>query len=319
MTDRLVRARAVFEAARTHRSLQQAVDDPLIESLARLATFSADVVNRTAPRTAPQAIPFTTKAATELAVNVRQQLGVDEIGPLFELAFLLPQRLNTLVFPIRHPTVASACALFDQQSLIFVSTKLGYEQLPACAHELANLATLSSRAPESNFASFTLHADSPRRGPREYFGANFAIELLVPTRGLSIALRKVRELLKVKNRAIGDIEMLYMARIFGVSFSAIARKCERAQLLPLGGAATLEKFLTDKFAGAEQRANDLGLPDRPAVHIPIIPLTLLPAIEHRIRTGGLSHAQAAEALSTSENMLTLVLARSERTLEGFWQ
>lgn len=319
MTDRLNRARAMFDAARSHRSLQEAADDPLIESLARLATFSADIATGAPPRTASQAIPLTTKAATELAVNVRRHLGVDDTGPLFELPSLLPQRLHALVFPIRHATVASACALFDEQSVIFVSTDLGYEQLSACARELANLLTRSSREPGSNAASFTLHADSSGRGPREYFGANFAIELLVPTRGLSIGLRKVRELLKVKNRAIGDIEMLYMARIFGVTFSAIARKCERAQLLPLGGAATMEKFLTDKFGGAEQRANDLCLPDRPAVHIPIIPLTLLPAIEHRIKAGGLSHAQAAEALSTSENMLTLVLAQSERTLEGFWQ
>lgn len=318
MTDRLNRARAIFEAALGRRNLQLAADDSLIESLARLATFCTDVASNVQPRSPSQAIPFTTKAAAELAANIRQQLAVDESGPLFELASLLPTRLDTLVFPIRHSSVASACALFDHRSLIFISTELGFEQLSACARELGYLATLPSRI-SGDCASVTLHSDSARRGPREYFGANVAIELLVPTRGLAVALRKVRELLKVKNRAIGDIEMLYLARIFGVSFSAVARKCERAQLLPPGGAATMEKFLADKFGGAEQRADDLGLPDRPAVHIPIVPVTLLPAIEHHIKSGSLSHAQAAEALSTSENMLTLVLARSERTLEGFWQ
>jgi Zn-dependent peptidase ImmA (M78 family) len=319
MTDRLNRARALFRAALDSRGLQLAADDSLAESLARIASFCADVVDGTRPQVHGQVIPFTTKASTELAGNIRRQLDVGDADPLFDLASLLATRLNTLVFPIRHSQVASACAILDNRPIIFISSELGIEQLLGCARELAHMLMLCSRTSDDSLANFTLRSDMARRAPQEYFATNFAIELLVPTRAFAVALRKVRELLKVKNRAVGDIEMLYLARIFGVTFSAIARKCERAQLLPPGGALTLEKFIVKNFGSAEQRANDLGLPDRPDLYIPIVPATLLPAIEHRIKTGGLSRAQAAEALSTSEEMLTLVLARSEQALEGFWQ
>lgn len=319
MSHRVAGARRLFETALRHRNLHLAPDDSLLESLARLVSFCADFSPSMTSPAPMKALPFTTKAATELAVTIRQQLHVDDASPLFELASLLPARLGTLVFPIRHSQVASACALFERRPVIFISTELGIEQLSACARELAHLIALSSRVADGTFANFTLRSESARRGPREYFAANFATELLVPTPGLGIALRKVRELLRVKNRALGDIEMLYMARIFGVSFSSIGRKCERAQLLPPGGAATMETFLTQKFGGAERRAEELGLPDRPSVHMPVVPLTMLPALERRIKSGGLSHSQAAEALNTSEDLLTLVLAQGENKLEGFWQ
>lgn len=319
MTDRLNCARALFRAALDRRNIQLAADDLLADSLARITNFCADVLGEATPRYRAEAIPFTTKASTDLAANIRQELGIGDTEPVFDLASLLPSRIDTLVFPIRHSQVASACALFEKRPIIFISSELGIEWLLACARELAQMLTLCSRTSDDSLAHFTLRADTARRGPSEYFAANFAIELLVPTPGFAVALRKVRELLKVRNRAVGDIEMLYLARIFGVTFSAIARKCERAQLLPPGGASTLEKFIADKFGSAEQRANELGLPDRPAVHVPTIPANLLPAIDRGIKTKRFSHAQAAEALNTSEEMLSLVLAHSEQALDGLWQ
>ena len=253
---------------------------------------------------------------------VRQRLGLDDVSPVYDLAHVVPTKMNALVFSVEQPTIESACAFVGGLPLIMVATDLGFEQLSACARELGHLLAIGSRSNAVNDAHITLRPrieSSFRRGPPEYFATNFAIELLIPTPGFAVALRRVRELLKVKNRALGDIEMLYLARVFGVTFLEIARKCERARLLPLGGAAVMMKFLDEKFGGPEKRANDLGLPDRPSIAFPLAPKSFLAALKSRIGAAELSHAQAAEVLGTSEHALSAALPADPSASEGLWQ
>jgi hypothetical protein len=109
------------------------------------------------------------------------------------------------------------------------------------------------------------------KNPHEHFADAFASALLIPVRGLGIALREIRKNLSISGGPIGDIELLYLSRIFGVSFLIVAKRCERAELLPKGGAMALYQFLVDKFAGPERRAEQLELPPRPSVQIPTLP------------------------------------------------
>jgi hypothetical protein len=302
-----------------------AVVDSVVEPLARLATLACTLTSEKSALWSPDAdrIPFTTKSATGLAETVRQRLGVDDANPLYRLASLLPMRMNTLVFSVNHPRVESACALIAGTPLILIANDIGFQQLTACARQLGHLLAIASRLKGSDDeAHVALRAEGdsrPRPGPSEYFAANFAIELLVPTPGLAVALRRVRELLKVKNRALGDVEMLYLARIFGVTFFDIARKCERSQLLPLGGAAAIVKFIDEGFGGAEKRADDLNLPERPAIEFPMAPMSFLARLKRRITNGELSHAEAAEALGTSEQALASALPPGTGWSQGFRQ
>jgi hypothetical protein len=230
--------------------------------------------------------------------------------------------MNALVFSVEQPAIESACAFLGGLPLIMVATDLRFEQLSACARELGHLLAIGSRMNAVSEAHITPRRRldlSRRRGPPEYFATNFAIELLIPTPGLAVGLRRVRELLKVKNRALGDIEMLYLARVFGVTFLDVARKCERARLLPLGGASVMMKFLDEKFGGPESRANDLGLPDRPEITFPLAPLSLLSRLKSRIASGEFSLAQAADALGTPQHALAAALPNDPSTSKGFWQ
>jgi hypothetical protein len=230
--------------------------------------------------------------------------------------------MNVLVFSVEQPAIESACAFVGGLPLIIVATDLRFGQLSACARELGHLLAMGSRLNAVNDAHITPRRrldSSCRQGPPEYFATNFAIELLIPTPGLAVALRRVRELLKVTNRALGDIEMLYLARVFGVTFLDVARKCERAHLLPLGGAAVMMRFLDEKFGGPESRANDLGLPDRPGITFPLAPVSLLSTLKSRIAAGEFSLAQVADALGTSQHALAAALPADPTASKGFWQ
>ena len=315
---------ALRAAAARARIGQPEALDPILEPLARLATL-VRLLGSTSTGTLWPAkagrIALTTQSATELAEIIRPQLGVDDVNPLYSLALRLPARLNTPVFSLSLPRIESMCALFGGTPLIVLANDLEYQTLTVTARALGHLLAMASRSKGVDEAHIVLRAqDTTRRGgPREHFAANFALALLVPSRGLAVALRRVRELLKVKNRALGDIEMLYLARIFGVSLSDIARRCERAKLLPVDGAAAIVSFLTKQFGDPEKRAEALGLPERPPVDVPTAPPTFLASLKGHIDGGTISKTYAAAALNLTERAFAAALIPSASGLEGFWQ
>lgn len=258
-------------------------------------------------------IVYTVAAATTLARDVRQLLIAGDVNPLFELPDKLVDRLGIFVFPIANSRISSGCALFEKTPFIFVSRELGTDQLSECARTLAALILESSRRGLENFAAIErIDSDERPRGPRTYFVDNFASELLVPTRGLGVSLKKLRQLLNVKRSEVGDAEILYAARIFGVSFSAVARRCERTELLPLGGAAALERFLVENFGGPEQRASELQLPPMPSVPFPSVPTALLTVISQHLAANTVSHADAAADLGIALAELVSLLRQLQR-------
>jgi len=133
--------------------------------------------------------------------------------------------------------------------------------------------------------------------PSEHFADAFALQLLVPDEGLKRAAAQIRKSLKASGPSLGDIELLYLAQIFGVPFLYIAKRCERAGLLPRGGAVILDRFLTLKFGSAERRAQLLDLPLKPSVQIADVPTPLEAATIRLIRHKQLSIEEASLALS----------------------
>jgi hypothetical protein len=301
-------------------ALVTAVD---IETMARTMAFVTNIAQ--APNVPlsdaqhAEALSYTVASATLLADRVRQRLGVDDVDPLFDLPARLPPRLAALVFPLHTAAVSSVCAVFCGIRFLFVSTRVGDHQLLECARALGTIFALSARCHGEDFAFIETCAPTVHGiGPRAYFSMNFARHLLIPTSGLAVSLKIVRELLNVKRQEIGDIELLYAAQIFGVSFADMARRCERAGLLPPGGARSIERFLSDKFGSPENRAAQLDLPVRPHVAIPAVPSTLLPVLRTQVQEGVISVADSALALGTTEELLRPLLQQRQRS-EGFWQ
>jgi Zn-dependent peptidase ImmA (M78 family) len=200
------------------------------------------------------------------------------MGPLLQLPELLEDVLHIAVSAIDHETIVGSCAIVGDQHFIYLPRQDEVNALYMCARQLGHLLLLRERVNgKVVVASIELSHETNHTplGSYKRFADHFALELLVPTRGLGIALKEVRALLGVKNPALGDIELLYLARIFGTNFLVLARRCERAKLLPKGGANALYAVLVDKYGGPEKRAETLGLPPRPKLSLPVLPRAAL--------------------------------------------
>jgi hypothetical protein len=133
----------------------------------------------------------------------------------------------------------------------------------------------------------------------EGFADAFASCLLLPSAGVGLALQKIRERFKVSQDAVGDIELLFLARFFGVSFQVAARRCEDLRLLPRGGGWTLYERIVKEHKNPERYADSLGLPPRPDIRFPALPPRLLSEAVEGIRDGRVSLGRAATILNLS--------------------
>jgi len=193
-----------------------------------------------------------------------------------------------------------ASAFISGIPFVFVSRRFPGRMLFTCAHELGHL--LAHHEPNSEFAIFDAEEviDHSNRSHEERFAHSFASALLLPRAGLGIVLNKVRTLANVPpDDAVGDIELLYASRIFGVSFEVAARRCEDLQLLPKGGARSLNEKLKEEYGSAEKRAESLHLPPRPEVSFQPVPNVLLSSVVKKIRGGELSVGRASMMLGLS--------------------
>ena len=147
------------------------------------------------------------------------------------------------------------------------------------------LARLIAAATRTAFADLSVICTSQslasRRGPVASFSANYARSLIMPTKGLALSLKQIRTLLGVTNPELGDVEIIYLSRIFGLTFLDTAIACERCQLLPSGGASSFEKFMIERFGGAEQRAFQLALPRQAEARFDDVPPVIASAIARR--------------------------------------
>lgn len=280
------RVRAVFREAARRAVLP--LEDSEMDALAQRVLLSSDVRPGTGTKlkevTSQMRVRPSSDAAAEMATRLRCFLGAGEVDPLFDLPAHLDDRLDVLLFPVAQEKLAGGCALINGRAFIFISEANRHEALFNCAHELGHLVTLCARQDNSDGATLDAVGDGgySAKGPYEHFADAFATELLIPARGLGIALQNLRRLLGVSGGSLGDIELLYLARIFGVNFLAMAKRCERARLLPKGGAAALNKFVTEKFGGPERRAEELSLPPRPSIEIAPVPRSIRLAIVEEV-------------------------------------
>jgi Zn-dependent peptidase ImmA (M78 family) len=207
--------------------------------------------------------------------------------------------MGVLLFVIDMRDVDGASAYFDGRPFIFISRRFPPRMLFTLAHELGHL--IAHHDPSGEFAVIDDQEDEaelrPAGGLDEAYVHAFASALLMPRASVGIALKKIRELTKSTANELGDIEILYLARIFAVSFAAAARRCEDLALLPRGGAASLNEALIKQFGSAEKRAERLKLSPRPRIDFPAVPATLLRSAVEKIRSGELSIGRASAILS----------------------
>ncbi len=237
--------------------------------------------------------------AFRLANQFRYTIG-DEIGlsPMVNLPQIVAEKLNCILYVVelgRH--IEGASAVVEGIPFIFLSPRFKPRMLFTLAHELGHI--LNHHGLEQDFALYDSDVNSISRSTNldESFANAFASNLLLPERGVGVALKKIGEIFKIENQVLGDVEILYLSRIYGVSFEVAALRCEDLTLLPKGGARALYEHIKANHVNPEQRAKKLNLPERPDVTFPKVSPNLTKLAVEKIRKGSISLGKASEILS----------------------
>jgi len=226
--------------------------------------------------------------AENLALRFRAKFVGGGLDPLLDLPNILEAAEGVIQARLDTSRFEGASLVVDGYAFIFVSPRFSGRMLFTLAHELGHLL---AHHKENRSAIFDLasqignvrHASKP-----EAFVDAFASNLLMPAEGVAIALQQIRSSLKVTIDEIGDIEILYLALFYGVSFEVAARRCEQLELLPDGGAYSISDHVKKTYGSAEKLAKKLSLPARPAIELPRVPRSLMNASIEKIESGEVS-------------------------------
>ena len=235
------------------------------------------------------------------ASAARRMLGYDDP---FAQMFDLPQRVSNLdgvVLSLLTRSRFEGVSLVEGNYLfVFISPRFAPRMLFTLAHEIGHAVHGDLVGGEAIFDLPSEIGNLRKSKIRERRADSFASELLLPELALAKFIYSLRDQLGIgQKEPLGDIEILYLARFFGLSFDAAAMRCEDIGLLPEGGAFSLSAHIKKNHGSPEKRASSLGLPPRPEVHFPPISGTLLATVEHAVSVGDVSMGWVSEKFDIS--------------------
>jgi Zn-dependent peptidase ImmA (M78 family) len=215
----------------------------------------------------------------------------------------LPEVLNrsggVVLGKLRFSQYEGVSLIAGNYCFIFVSGRFAGRMLFTLAHELGHVIAHHQKGQTPIFERASSIGNFRRASRSEGFVDAFASNLLLPDRGIARAIQTIRDHYKITSSEIGDVEILLVARYFGVSFDVAARRCEELELLPVGGAYSLSEKLKKDFGSAEKRADALGVPSRRPFDFPSVSPNLAAAIATSINCGDVSIGWAADQFGLS--------------------
>lgn len=233
-----------------------------------------------------------------------------------EPATRLPQILNlidgVILSQLPQSKFEGASLILNNYIFIFVSPRFSGRMLFTLAHELGHI--VAHHTLDAWHCDMAGDIGRFRRSEEGYADA-FASAFLLPPEGVGQLLSAVRKHFNIGADEVGDVEILYLSRFFGVSFEVAARRCEFLGLLPPGGAFSIAERLREDFKSAEQRANQLNIPPLKKINIDRISPALIKAAAAYIYEGTISLTWLAERLHISVEQFQQEHARL-RGLEG---
>jgi Zn-dependent peptidase ImmA (M78 family) len=190
-----------------------------------------------------------------------------------------------------------ASAFINNVPFIFLAPRFEPRMLFTLAHELAHI--IAHHKEDADYLKIDGRIVELGRNKvkDEAFANAFASELLMPEEGVGYTLKSIREKLHMTNPSLSDIEIIYLSRIYGVSFEVAAKRCEDLNLLPKGGSVSLSEAIKKDFGTAEKRADALGIKERPKIIFPKVSSVLLGEAIDKIQSGEISIGKVSEILS----------------------
>lgn len=241
--------------------------------------------------------PETYDEAERLAAELRALIYPGEIdSPAIDLPHRLRMLDGLIVSQLKNSKYEGASVAAGGYLFVFVSPRFPARMLFTLGHELGHVVAHHSLQSAhldlaSNIGGF--------RNRAEGFADAFSSAFLLPVRAVGGSLQAIRQLIGATSDQIGDVEILILARLHGVSFDVAARRCEDLKLLPPGGAASLADHLRKHHQNPEKRAEALNLPPRDQVHFDAVSPVLMKFVHQRLASGVTSPSWIADRLNIS--------------------
>lgn len=238
--------------------------------------------------------------ANRLANLFRNEFYPDELfDPINDLPQVLCNKAGVVTARLWGSRYEGASVVAGGYCFVFVSPRFAGRMLFTLAHELGHLIAHHATGTRAVFDKPTQIGGNRNKGKSEAFADAFASNLLLPDQGVGITLAEIREHYRIATDEVGDVEILVLARMYGVSFEVAARRCEDLELLPRGGARSLYEHVVEAHGSPEKRAEELGLPPRNLPYFPRISENLMAAIIEKVDSGEVSLGQMTDAFGIS--------------------
>ncbi|MEA2417217.1 MAG: hypothetical protein QOI58_3874 [Thermoanaerobaculia bacterium] len=224
--------------------------------------------------------------------------GSNPVDPLRDLPRRAVEDAGILLFVSSNRELDGLSCVVNGRRFVMLAPRFAPRMLYTLAHEIGHHAAHLSLA-DDFLTSDENPEDAALRhedAAGERYANSFASALLLPRAGVGIALDRIRKQLKIQRTELGDIEILYLAYVFGTSFQVAARRCEDLRLIQRGAGWALYENLCQNYGNPEKRAREAGLPPRPQITFPPAPPIVIEAILHAIRRGDVSVGKASEVL-----------------------
>ncbi|GAB7553905.1 hypothetical protein NRB_34150 [Novosphingobium sp. 11B] len=226
--------------------------------------------------------------------------GLDSASPLEDLFSKVGSIDGVIISLLKDSRFEGVSLISGNYLFIFVSPRFKARMLFTLAHELGHCIAGQVKEGEALIEGASEIGNYKKSGRNERFVDLIAGSILVPEEGILRFLGYVRSQYEIDSAApLGDIEILLLARFFGVSFDVAAKRCEDLELLPSGGAFSLADELRKRHGSPEKRANELGLPPRVDPDFQFTSRWLAEAIIAALDEGSISAGWAADRLGIS--------------------
>jgi Zn-dependent peptidase ImmA (M78 family) len=277
--------------------------NPTVERVAAFVDAALSILpERQDPPTlvSSQAAEPSPAAARSMAEEMRQLINADETEPLYDLPLRLDRMPGVVTSVIKESRFEGISISSGNYLFIFVSPRFPARMLFSLAHEAGHAAAGHLRPGQALFEGASAIGNYRKSYLSERFADAFAGHLLIPDEAVVGFVSVTRDQLNIpRHTALGDIEILLLARFFGVSFEVAANRCEGVGLLPQGGGFSIAAHLRQYHKSPEKRAEELGLPNRPALSFPALGSSLAIATNAAIERGDISIGWAADRLGVS--------------------
>ncbi len=241
--------------------------------------------------------------ASAWAEQCRAFLEFDASEPLYSLPSRVGSTDGVVVSIISDSRFEGVSVAQSNYLFIFVSPRFQGRMLFTLAHEIGHALAGHLAPGRALFEGASSIGNYRKSQKNERFADAFAGHFLLPDDALMKFVSFTRAQLGIApSAALGDIEILLLARFFGVSFEVAANRCEGVGILPKGGGFSIAEHLRKHHKSPERRADELGLPPRQELHFPTLNAALADAINTAIEEGSISIGWASDrfGLSLSE-------------------